>query len=339
VDTGRSKPKARFAQQLVEFALVVPVILTVIIVIIEFGFALNARASLTEAVKMSLPIANQLIHRSDGSTGTIINKEIVQEEIRNTIKNYFQNHNLPYHNTITVDILGIDGTDIAVVIANYTYKPFFSLPFNKILPNNGFHFRTYQIISDKTYAPNTAPSPLSTNQLASFWKTPGNLDGRRGLLKNSSINGISTEDVKKRIAFLVSFESGHQYARLFNWWGEDLLPSGLIIDFSTGNLSVKSPYYSTSFKDTKIPFVWVLTSLGFTHAVYIKDLSDHNLVNHRLNLSSNDSNLNRGITWCNQSGLFSGDCDSDDFSSDEVDNLIKRGISFLFNLTFKPYGS
>ena len=59
--------KNRKAQQLVEFAIAVPILMVIIFIIVEFGNALNARVTIAEGVKMALMEVNKL-KNIDGTT-------------------------------------------------------------------------------------------------------------------------------------------------------------------------------------------------------------------------------------------------------------------------------
>ena len=54
------KNRSRKAQQLIEFALVVPILMMFLFIIIEVGMAINARMTLSEAVKSALVEVNNL---------------------------------------------------------------------------------------------------------------------------------------------------------------------------------------------------------------------------------------------------------------------------------------
>lgn len=337
MDYAKNKIRSKKAQQLVEFALVAPIFLTIVVLIIELGFAINTRETIAEAVKSSVMQSNELSNQTGSDS---VKKESIRSAIEENIKTYASDHGIPNSSSVRVEIIDISGSDKAVVMAYYTYKPYFSLPFTDGFLKSQFDFSSYQIISNRTFLANTGISTLSSNDLASFWKNTS-LDGRKGILKNEDIDGISIDDIKKHLAILISFDSAYGMTRLFNWWGEDLLPPNLYLNMSTGTLFVKSQYYSTSFFDTKIPISWVLTSLGFTQAMYSSPNAIPPITNPtaKLDLSSDYASLNKGIYWCDQSSSISGNCDSSDFSDDSINNQLKNTVSFLFGTTSKPYGT
>ncbi|MCK7484508.1 MAG: hypothetical protein MZU97_02380 [Bacillus subtilis] len=80
----------------------------------------------------------------------------------------------------------------------------------------------------------------------------------------SDISPLNVPGRDKIVAFMVRFTSNSAIrVRLFNWWGEDLLPPGVMINLSTGYLMFKSPYYNSGdWTDSTIPYVWILTAAG-----------------------------------------------------------------------------
>ncbi|MDD3149304.1 MAG: TadE/TadG family type IV pilus assembly protein, partial [Candidatus Gastranaerophilales bacterium] len=325
------------AQQLVEFVMVLPIIVTAIMIIIEIGFTLNARMTLSESVKMSLTKLNQLYMQASVDETTKIGN--IESELENFIKDYFDDHNLPNSDTIQVNITKISGSNTSLITAVYQYSPAFTLPNilgSRLIPEY-YTLSSAQSINTVLLEENNFSSTLSTKDLSSFGKSTTSYDPRTSLIKNTNISGIAPTEIKKHIAFLVGFISNYDYAKLVNWYGQDLLPPNLRINIDTGYLEVKSPYFNSgNWLDTKIPYTHVLTSLGFSQAIYAKmdDLS--NWPSTKLDLTSSNSSENLGIKWCNQPGY--GDCD-DDISDSEIDNLNKRGLSFLFGSLAKGYGS
>lgn len=336
--------KNKKAQQLVEFVLVAPVLIVILVVIVELGYAINTKITLAEAIKASVAITNQLYNQSSTESQK---EETIRNSIENYLKNYFDSHNLPDSDSISVILTRASGSQTAIVTAKYSYKPVFVLPNilgNTIIPAK-YTFSSSQVISESLLSASTLNSPLSTLDLSSFGKTAGNLDGRTSALINKNINGI---DFRTKLAILLSFkisssDPSYKYARLFNWWGEDLLPSNLLIDITTGNLVVKTPYCNGgNWIDTQIPYTWVISALGFTQGLYVKtDISftENPLnVNRRLLLSSPNSNDNLNVSWCDQDIASKGSCDGD-ISTSSIDNYGKRGLSLLFDNVNDAFGT
>ena len=350
----------RKAQQLVEFAFVLPIVLAILLVIIELGFAINARITLAEAVKMSVAQVNQLYDLSDNAT---TKQTDIQNSLTNSMQNYFSNHNLPYSNNITVKLIpGTNGSQTSIVVANYTYYPVFLLPnfFGITIIPTSIPMSSFQIVNNNLLLANNYPSKVlgvdnsgatSTNAISMFTNDSTDTLPQTSILKGDSDNGGSIDGipigttsssyttnartVKSFVAFLLKFtptgtfvnSSSDTYVRLFNWWGEDLLPINEVFDLTTGHIEVKSPYYqSGKWFDTNIPYNWVLTSLGFTQAVYTQYDTNPTFPTSKLNLAT--SGLNPGVPWCDL-GANNGTC-SGDISTSDVNNLNKRGLSFLF---------
>lgn len=328
------------AQQLVEFALIAPIILGLIIFIIELGYSINIRSQLTDAVRVSIAEASRIYNGqfSDTSSKMASFEQGLEEEI----KNYIINHGLPFEDSVDVELVGISGANKTAVLLKYKYSPFFTLPFG-IVPNS-YQFVTTQIVSNSLLKANDHGSNFMMNDLGSFWKDSGDLDGRRGILKNDpNISGISSEDAKKSIAFLVAFAlpytaeasiNSDTFARLVNWWGQDLLPQNLFLNITTGNLVVYSPYYSTQMFDTNIPFAWVLSSLGFSHGIYTKMFVVPGHLGEKLDFTS--TTLNSGYIWCDQGST--GDCD-DDMSDSASVNQLKSALGINYSSIVMADGS
>jgi len=267
--------KYKKAQQLVEFVVVAPIIIVIFIFIVEIGFTINAKIALSEAVRYSLIKVNQM---ADDSVTDI------ETALENSIKSYLSSHYLPNSSSITVDIItpsAGSSEETAVVKVNYKYLPFFTLfdsLGNSIIPSE-LDFSSYQIVNYALLKQNTPSSVFTSAQLDSFSKDSS-------IITNQTIDGV---DFRYQVAFMVGFSGGatYDYARLYNWWGEDLLPSNLAFSMQSGHLIVKTPYYPTTpagnWLDTNIPYTWVLSSLGFTQAIYSYNLTNNTIFSLFLN--------------------------------------------------------
>lgn len=331
--------KNRKAQQLVEFVLVAPVLIMILVVIVEVGYAINTKISLGESIKLSIPALNQLYNQTSSKE---IKLETMRASLEESMKNYFDSHNLPNSDSIKVSIVDPTNSFTAVVTATYSYEPIFTLPnlFDiQIIPDS-YNFSSSQVISKSLLSESTFNSALSSYDLSSFGKSTGLFDSRTSALRSYNIGSV---DFRNNLAILLSFKLNngdpeYKYARLFNWWGEDLLPQNEIIDITTGNLAIKSPYYSGgSWIDTKIPYTWIISGLGFTQAIFTK--TENPLYsNNRLLLSGSDIKDNLTISWCDQGSSTSGLC-SGDISGTSIDNYGKRGLSLLYNSVSDAYGT
>ncbi len=330
------------AQQLVEFALVLPIIIVVLVIIVEFGYIINARISLSESVKLSMIKVNQLYSQPGNDAAK---EAAIITSIQDDLKTYFDDQGLPYSDSLAVTIEKVPNSLTSVIRVNYVYKPFFSLTnfFGSDIIPTEYTFTSTQIVNDVLLRANNLDSALSTMDLSSFGKTATNFDGRTSVLKNQDfvIDAVNTIDLRKSVAFLVGIgPDDYTYARLVNWYGEDLLPANLVINIQTGTLFVKSPYYSVTLFDTQIPYTWVLTSLGFSQAVYSKIDTNPSHTGRRVMFQDADPVFNLGIPWCGQEDCIScaSDCTSD-MTDINLDNLNKRGISMLLDSTNPSYGS
>ncbi len=329
------------AQQLVEFALILPIIIIVLVVIVEFGYIINARISLSESVKLSMIKVNQLYSQPGDDT---TKQAAIMTSIEDDLKTYFDDQGLPYSDSLAVTIERIPNSLTSIIRVNYVYKPFFSLANffgSEIIPTE-YTFTSTQVVNDVLLQANNLDSALSTTDLSSFGKTATNFDGRNSILKNQEfvIDAMNTLDLRKSVVFLVGIDTNdYTYARLINWYGEDLLPANLLVNIQTGTLFVKSPYYSVALFDTQIPYIWVLTSLGFSQAIYSKIDTNPDIPERRVMFQDEDITFNLGIPWCSQQSCVScGDC-ADDMTDINLDNLNKRGISMLLDSNNPSYGA
>ncbi len=322
--------KIKKAQQVVEFALVAPILLTLILIIIEFGFALNAKVTLSEAIKIGVSKANEISLLSGTND---FKKNKLKTEVQTYIKDYLKDHGVLHSDSVFVDLVELKNSGQIAIIAGYAYKPMFTLPFSDSFFKDTYNFLSLQLVSLNTVTENTATTPISTDNLNSLWKSDFNPDGLKGLLTDYNIANIDITQVKQSIAFLVGFDNVNEKARLFNWWGEDLLPPSLYLNVQDGYLYAKSPYYNLSYFNTKIPFTWILSSLGFTQAIYTKPSPAPSLKDYKLELRSNNNSLNSDIKWCDQLFPSRGTCDNSNFSLDTINNQLKKTISMLFNKT------
>jgi len=338
--------KKRKAQQLVEFAIVLPILMVILLLIIETGFAVYTKTCLSEAVKMSLFQVNTL-YKFWGDEDQ--KKNNISIQIENNIKDYFTNHNIPYSGSIKASIEKIPGSTTSLLKVTYDYYPIFRLPNifnNEIIPEK-FTFSSAQVINNTLIEPSVFESGFSTTNLSSIGKYNATADPRSSILKNRVVQytGQPTNlDTRKTTAFLVGFDTAAgganlKYARLFDWWGSDLLPPNMAFNIQTGHITVKSPYYNgANWLDTNVPYNWVLSALGFAHAVYTKADTNPGFVDYKLDLANANAAMNLGLPWCNQ-GCNNCGTDVSDWSDHYTDNLLKRGISTLYSVSNPPVGN
>lgn len=317
------------AQQLVEFAIAVPILMMVLFIVIEVGTALNARATVGEGVKAALVKVNNL-SSLDGDTAT--KTVFVENFIKNEMISYLIKHNIPNSNSIIVKVKTT--SDYAVALVNYKYNPYFLLPglFGGTFPSS-IDFSSSQSLNPHIFLDNVLPGAgFSTQQLSKFHTDGGGNYLPTGALVDPDpylytlASGIyEVTGNNEHTAILLHFYGGigthpnleYDYARLVSWNGVDLLPSNLRINLKTGTLEVRSPYYNPGgWFDTEIPYIWVVSALGINHLLYAKYnsfemlLADNSSLYYRFRFNTTDPLYNRNIRFCGTTGS-SGLCDGD----------------------------
>lgn len=319
---------SRQAQQLVEFAIVVPILMIFIFIVVEIGAAVNARIAVAEGVKSTLVEVNKLSNLA-GDTATKINT--VETFIENTVIRYLIGHNIPNSASIEAKVTYDTTNDTATALVTYQYNPYFLMSglLSGSIPES-LAFSSSQTLNPHIFKPNNITSALTAQDLSEFFTDGGgNFIPSGALIDNTAFNYTdATFNVREHIAFLVRMYEGqgtHPYleydsahARLIDWMGNDLLPPNLRVNIRTGTLEVRTPYYrSSNWFDTKIPYVWVASSLGFTHIIYVKfnDYmmlwdSDSDLL-YRTLMNNTNVFYNRQMIFCQGFGGALGNCDGD----------------------------
>jgi len=256
--------KTQKGQQLVEFALVAPILIFVLMIIIQLGHLFVLRNTLSSATRAALI---QVSTKYNNLTETTLaNKTTKMEsELYNAIDDYLDEHNIPNSSDMQVKI-ATNTNNISMVYVTYMYK--LIVPF---LPNlTEIPLQAVQVIDNNYLQVNNFSSPFSTQQLSGFGSTSSVL---------TSGGVISGFPIRQNTAFLVSWYDNYNiesytsniYARLFNWFGIDLLPPNLRINLRTATLEVRSPYYNGgNWFNTQIPYVWVISSLGYSQVFFTK---------------------------------------------------------------------
>lgn len=318
------------AQQLAEFLLVAPLLMIFILILVEFSFALNARITLAEAVKNSVFKAKQNVY-----SNTLIS------EIQSYIQTYLSDHNIPNSDSATVSAVVVD--DNTMILAHYSYIPVFKLSsmFGNIIPDK-YNFTSYQLI-DNAYlnASGGFGSTLTTSNLSSFGFLGIGLDRRNGVIKDQAIDGT---DARTLTAFMVDFgtaPNGNKIARVFDWFGTDLLPKTHVFDMQTGYLMTSTD--GVNWTDTTTPYTWFLMSRGYTHALYTPIKSGAIAPTPYATYTLKNNSNSTWISWCNQPTTAAGTCSTsstDDFVSDSnVNNMVKRAFGGLHTATPIASGS
>jgi hypothetical protein len=314
---GESPLKMRKAQHLVEFAFVVPILMLVIFVIIEIGMAINARMTVSEAVKSALVKVNNLNNLGGSVTGSDKASKInlVRGFIGSEVVAYLIQHNIPNSGSVDVQI-SVSKDDYATVLVSYEYNPIFILPgMGKIIPDT-YKFSSSQTLNPHVFQSNVFPNNRTTEQLSLY--------NQRSFDDFIDSGELVDNEAREYTAFLVQMyelysnfddpapATSPMHARLISWEGYDLLPPNLRINVKTGTLEVRSPYYITDkdkpWIDTKIPYIWAVTALGINHLIYVKYNTDRMKIEdkaglyYKLRLGDTNSFYNLDIPTCTQVG-------------------------------------
>jgi len=331
--------RANKAQQIVEFAIVIPILMIVLFIVVEFGAALNARLTVGEGIKMTLAKVNQL-SSLDGDVPTKV--AYVQTFVRNELIRYLVQHNIPNSNSIEVTIRPTGET--ASMVVGYQYHPHFILPglFGGTIGDT-IAFSSSQNLNPHIFMDNVFPGAADVTHRTTADLGQFNTDMAGDPLESGAIvdgdiykftDAAGNYDVREKIGFLLHFYGGlgthpnleYDKVRLVSWGGFDVLPQNMRFDLKTGTIEVRSPYYNAGvWFDTRIPYIWVATAMGFTHLIYVKYNSlemyvpDDSANLYKLHFSTFDHDdkpstmetwtevHSRNIRFCGQD-LTSGDC-------------------------------
>lgn len=267
----------------IEFAYVAPLMVFVMMAVLELGYAINVKTVISQDVKNSIAVASKRISFPANST-LDQKKAVVYNYLSGNMTEALARNHIENNGSLSVDIQtikDINGNDTtkALVSATYLYKPFVMRAAMALVPNPkgqkidnnpSFTLNTTQIIDLSFVKSENLNSGLSTQQLSEMFPAP---DG--ALVSN-------TNNIRDTIVLLVSWgqdqnlrsANPYHWARLFTWRGNDILPANLIVNVRSGTLFVKSPYFQPEgggdFFDTKIPYVWVVSALGYSNVMYVK---------------------------------------------------------------------
>lgn len=154
-------------QHLVEFALVLPIIVIILLIIIEYGYAIVARNTLGEAVKVSVAKLNRIADMPGDNTTKVSR---IENELTVNIQDYFRNHDMLYDGTVTVSITQQAGSATSLVLVTYKYFPSFTLPrvlTGDIIPDE-ITVTSSQAVNASLLSPNLYWSYLNTADLRAF---------------------------------------------------------------------------------------------------------------------------------------------------------------------------
>lgn len=300
------KSKYIKGQELVEFALILPVMIVILVVISELGFAWVLKGNVADSVKSAV---QQMQTIAGQNTATATNT------LQTNIKNYLISHNIPNANSLTVNLSDPTASDYTTVAVNYTYNPIFTLPnfFGiQVLPTS-ITMNSYQIINSAILRANNFATGDST---VPVFATPSSV------LVSDSASGNFT---RNQVAFLIDLPGNVDV--LVNWWGHSILPAGVGINALTGKILVRSPYTvdingialpapnANGWRATDESYAGLLLVNGYTTVYYIDATTiGTNIDTIELGGPPNiwDGDLGIGLTWCKPKTAGSGDtCDGD----------------------------
>lgn len=286
--------KSRNAQQLVEFVLVLPILIILVMTIIEIGFAINMKISLSEAIKISMSQAQEMYDYS-GDAATRVTT--FQNNLKAEIGNYFTEHNLLFANTLTVSVAPVTGmSNYSVIKVTSQYIPSFSLPNvlgGQVIPSF-YVLSSTAMINNSILGNNSAfDSGISNDDVFSNYTSE-----ETSILKNPAIDGIT--NVRSLIGFLVDINPLDAKAELYDWQGNNISP-GNEFDLTSGNLFIPSGNVFVDANKTYLCSLFGSQKTTFISGSYSPSL------------------------WCSSPTCLT----SDDISDQSHDYLNKRLISFI----------
>lgn len=273
-------------QQLIEFAFVAPILIMFLLLIIQFGMAINTRNTISEATKAALIQVNNKYNNLNNTTDTA-KLTAMQNNIKSEIIDYMMQHNIPMTSSPSV-VISTDANGVSTVRTTYMYP----MVFNLIPGVPSIPLQSSQIINTAMLRANNFNSGLTTANLSSFFPTSYGAMNTGG--------AITGYNIRNNTAILVNWYEDNDikilgndiFARLYSWYGEDLLPQNLKINCRTATLYVRSPYYNDGdWFDTQIPYVWVVSALGYTQVYFTKfnstvDIETSGVLRHGYTLNS-----------------------------------------------------
>jgi hypothetical protein len=106
-------------QNLLEFALVAPILILVLVVISELGYTFVVRHTIIDSIK-------QTVASSQFNVGKFTSTEQMLSTMKTELEAFIDTHNLPTPEDITFGVAGENAYGTAVIIS-YSYRPGFRL--------------------------------------------------------------------------------------------------------------------------------------------------------------------------------------------------------------------
>lgn len=142
--------KLNKGQSLLEFSLVAPILILVLVVISELGYAFVVRHTIIDSIKQTVQSSHFMVGKYS-TTGELLSA------MESELSSYIATHNLPTPTSLTFGI-GKSNSHGTAVLVTYSYNPAFRLV--GITPEE-VHIQSAQILPTgllKTNAPVIAPS-------------------------------------------------------------------------------------------------------------------------------------------------------------------------------------
>lgn len=278
-------------QELVEFALILPVMLVILVAIAEMGFMWTLRGTVSDAVKSSVQQMQLIAGMTEGDASNLL---------RDNIKSYLENHGVPNAGSVAVTLNTIG--ENTTVNVSYQYNPTFTLPnfFGIQLLPDTMTMGSSQVINSAIFGPNNYAGgdiqlPLNVNMLDPTTAT--------SILKSDPTGE------RQHMAFLVDLPG--PYDKIVNWWGHDVMTANSAINAQTGTIWVKGPEYG-GWGDTNDSYADILLSQGYTTVVYSDGGAGLNISAVQMPGPANIHDGELGaLSWCTPASAGASTCDGD----------------------------
>jgi hypothetical protein len=290
-------------QELVEFALILPIMLVILVAIAEMGFMWTLRGTVADAVKSSVQ-QMQTIAGTDLATA--------EATLEANIRNYLVTHGVPNASSLDVTLSDPNASDYTTVSVSYSYNPTFTLPnfFGIQLLPSTVAMGSSQVINsavlrnnDYTAGDTTLPSIVNPASPSSILVDDPTAD----------------DSLRKKMAFIVDLPG--PVDKIVNWWGHDIMPANAGINSVDGTIWVKSPYNNFGDTDPNVigwgssgeTYSSLLLANGYTTGIYVNGTAGVNIRGVQLpgSLNIHDGDMGSSLNWCTPTSAGGGDCDGD----------------------------
>jgi uncharacterized protein (UPF0333 family) len=303
------KMKKKKAQQLIEFLLVVPFMMIILGILIEYAYALNINMTLSQGLKTATVSIYANIKPS-------MTENDIKTLVKNNLETYLSSNNAPVNseNNLTVGCTTIGET--AVFMASYTYVPAFTLPnvYFKIMPDE-FHFFATSAVPAMFLGENNYDSSLDSLTLDKIWTNTSSFasldsfkDSKKGIMADTA-----TTAERNSIIFLIPTTApGLTKAYvLVDWNGViQLTPTSDKYILNTTDGKIYECSTSACIDNNKKFFDYITIDKKYNNVIFIHDDE----------IPSNLNNL--FIYWLDPIG-------STDLSDTSVNGILKRNLALI----------